>query len=153
MPPMRITLRLRLAAGFGTATLVTFVTGLAVQGLVRDWPDWRSLSPQLALLAHVPFNQVLAFLVWIALCAALFVVGLGKRQRRGFRLAILGGALLPIGFWVVAAIETRLWPELRETTSPFDRPWPSLPLLVYGLAAAWFLGRLGRTNHREVTTP
>ena len=153
MPPMRITLRLRLAASFATATLLTLLTGLALQGLVHDWPDWRLLGPQLALLAHVPVYQGFAVLVWIALCAALFAVGLGKRQRRRFRLALLGGALLPIGFWVIAAIETRLWPELRETTSPFDRPWLSLPLLVYCLAAAWFFGRLGRANHREVTTP
>ena len=147
-------IRFRLAAVFAGAMLVTLLVAL-VLGILWESPpaDWHSLGRLLAILAHAPINQWLGVLLWIAFCAVVFVVGFGSHPRRRFGLAILSGALLPIGFGVLAAVEGRLWPALRDTTSPLDRPLLSLPLLVYCVAASWLLGRLGRAGHREVLTP
>ena len=150
--PFRI--RIRLAAVFASAMLGTLVAGL-VLGILRQTPqpDWRSVGRLLAMMAEAPINQWLGILLWIAFCAVLFVAGFGHRPRRRFGLAMLGGALLPVGFWVLAAVEGRLWPALRESTGPLDHPLLSLPLLVYCAGVSWLLGRLGRASHHEVITP
>ena len=154
MSSLQIGIRIRLATVFASAMLVTLLIALALGSLWQTpSADWRSLGRLLAIMAHAPVNQWLGVWLWIAFCAVLFVVGFGGHPRRRFGLAILSGALLPIGFWLLAMIEGRVWPALRDTTSPLDRPLLSLPLLLYCVAASWLLGRLGRAGHREVFTP
>ena len=134
--------RTALAALVALALLLTIFIGIiASVGHGGSWVRAAVLLAKTLTLA-----QWLFLASWAALTGLLFAFGAGPRPARPLMrlLALISGTLVPVGLFLLGGLMGHLWPELRDTDGPFDRPLLSLPLLVYGLAAPWLLGRLAR---------
>jgi len=151
--PAPLTLASLVALALLLTTLIGLVIALVIPGGQLKW--LLSPSAWIKTLALISSTQWLGLLAWAALTAALFALGVGTGPTRSYPrwFAVAAGAFVPIGLVLLGQGVGLLWPEIRDTTSPFDRPLLSLPLLVYGLGASWLLGCLARTATSSEVTP
>jgi len=155
--PRRAPAPLTLASLVALAVLLTTLIGLivapAIPGGHLKW--LLSASVWIKLLVLISSMQWLGLLSWAALTGALFALGVGTGPTRAYPcwFAVAAGAFVPICLVLLGQAMGLLWPEIRDTTGPFDRPLLSLPLLLYGLGAPWLLGRWARIAPSSEVTP
>jgi hypothetical protein len=139
-----------LPAALLAAAMVLTVRIAVLAALVHEqWSLLGSLRVWLVFLTLISVTQWLGLGAWAALTGALFILGLRSRPVRSSSLAALCGVLIPIGLGFLAYAEGAIWPALRATQGPLDRPLLTLPLALYCLAAPLGLGCLAAAPHRS----
>lgn len=133
------------------AFLVSLLGELMLAAMFAELP----VGMFLVVLVRTSALQNLVVLFWAAIGGALFLLGAGRlaSMQRARVLALVGGA---IGPWVVLGVgqlEGHLWPSLRDTSGPLDRPLLTLPMLLCALLTPWLAGRAARAGAQSKRSP
>lgn len=160
VPLLSVRDRVQLFALSALALLISFLGALtlAVALVALPWgfaTVLKTLPHVFTLVADTSGGQELFVLLWAAISGALFFLGVGPHAwiARARLAALIAGAISP---WVLlgfAQFEVHLWPSLRETSGPLDRPLMTLPLLVCALLTPWLAGRAARPSAQTRTAP
>jgi hypothetical protein len=131
---------------------------LAVSLMVLPWGFSAFLEALLhffTLAAETSAGQDLVVLLWAAISGVLFVVRVGRHasMKRARIVALIAGAISPWAMRGLGRIEGHLWPALRETRGPLDRPLMTLLLLVCALVTPWLASRAARVDAQANTAP
>lgn len=142
MPFLSIRDRVRLFALSALALLISFLSQLVLAAILMALP----LGKFVMLLITTSVVQDLVVLLWAALAGTFFLFGTGRRAHMGRAriAALIAGVVTPWALLGLGQLEGHLWPSLRHTNGPLDRPLMTLPLLVCALLTPWLVGRLAR---------